>query len=239
MSYRSDSLGLGTVDEKKFFRGSGRCGGFSISPPSALCTLPSYKEARLPFESFWVVLLISQHWQGWNRCLTRPLQAWSRVIFATTYAKLYIMPASKTCFVQSITELLFHTENDQKSIWIRWIFAHVSPSNWTCPGWDLLPPLQQGKHRCDKEKQDWNHQDRWCQRWRSLASMVGGEHHDLNPKKMSYVQICKLIKTAPHNFVHLTYMPWSKKPFTSEWSSELCVCKWDHIAILGWWCWWS
>lgn len=116
LSYRSDSLGLGTVDEKQSFRWSGRCGGLSISLPSALCTLPSYKEAHLPFESFWVVLLISQHWQGWNRCLTRPLQAWSRVIFAATYAKLYIMPASKTCFVQSITELLFHTENDQKSI---------------------------------------------------------------------------------------------------------------------------
>ena len=36
---------------------------------------------------------------------------------------------------------------------------------------------------------------------------------DLNPKRMPYVQICKLIKTAPHNFVQLTYMSWSEKSF--------------------------
>ena len=82
-------------------------------------------EFHLPFESFWVVvLLISQHWQGWNRCLTRPLQAWSRVIFATTYAKLHI-----SCQLQK--HVLFKYHWTAVSHW-EWSWIHMNPLD-ICP----------------------------------------------------------------------------------------------------------
>lgn len=152
--------------------------------------------------------------------LQRPIQS-------LMYLNVVYQLQKHVLMFQSSTQLLFHIENDQFHPWI----FDVSPSNWTCPGWDLLPawilhenicasprfhpclsefkhiqisfesfpsrnldpsstasdntkpPLQQGKHRCDKEKQDRSHQDRWCQRWRSLASMVGGQQMTISIQK--------------------------------------------------------